>query len=219
MAILGIAALVFFILSFWLAATAFGAGLLKMLQQLLAATILACAGLLLSGFLLLVHFFQAFAGETLVATITTRRLSSASFELSYAPSGTGEDARTQKIQLEGDQWWISGGIVKWHPWLTALGLSSYHKPMRLGGQFSHPGTHGQTLQSDFLDLSPGTDWFWEMLYRLDPYLPCIEAVYGSSAYVYVEPRWTQEVYVTPSGYLIKRARIFQEPPASQIKKN
>lgn len=210
MVILSVAALVFWVLSLWLAATAFGAGILKTLKRLLAAAALACVGMLLSGALLLLHVFQAFAGETLVAKVTTRRLSPTSFEVSYTPLGV-EDARTKRVQLEGDQWWLSGGIVKWHPWLTTLGVHSYHKPMRIGGQFSRPTSETQRPQSSILELEPVADQFWEVLYRLDPYLPFIEAVYGSSAYVYVEPRWAQEVYVTHSGYLIKRGRAVRQP--------
>ena len=115
-----------------------------------------------------------------------------------------ERRRTTRIfRLRGDQWTISGGIVKWHPWLTALGLRSYHKPSRVSGQFSElqrQRHNWPTVEA----LEPDTDRFWEVLYWADPYLPFVEAAYGSSAYVYVEPQWVQEVYVTPSGYLIKR---------------
>ncbi|MBI3321223.1 MAG: hypothetical protein HYZ91_03020 [Candidatus Omnitrophica bacterium] len=110
----------------------------------------------------------------------------------------------QRILLRGDQWVVSGGIIKWHPWLTMLGLKSYHKPMRISGQFS--SLERQRLQAPAIyALEPGVDRLWEGLYWVAPSLPFIEAVYGSSAYVSVDPGITQEIYVTPSGYLIKRA--------------
>ena len=153
---------------------------------------------------MLVHAFGSFAGETLVARVTTQRLSTGEFLFTYSPLEV--DAGTANtFRLRGDQWTISGGVVKWHPWLTALGLRSYHKPLRISGQFSRLDQQRAQPPTVYA-LTPGTDWFWEALYWADRYLPFVEAVYGSSAFVYVEPQTVQEVYVTPSGYLIKRKR-------------
>ena len=194
----------------WLLSLLFGmraltrAGWLLRLRRLLAALICAVLGLLCGSLLMLVHAFSSFAGEALVATVTTQRVAPKEFMLTYQLAQVPPEA-AQVFQLRGDQWAISGGIVKWHPWLTAVGLPSYHKPLRISGQFSH--LDQQRAQPPTVDaLAPGTDWFWEALYRADPYLPFVEAVYGSSAFVYVEPETVQEVYVTPSGYLIKRKR-------------
>ena len=55
-------------------------------------------------------------------------------------------------------------------------------------------------------LEPGVDRVWEWLYRAEPSVPFIDAVYGSAAYVYVESGTIQEIYVTPSGYVIKRQK-------------
>lgn len=178
-------------------------GLVSTLRHLIAAVIVTLFSLLLSTVLATLHLFHAFAGETLVAQVTARRIAPLEFELTYTPADSRWSAPIQ-ARLEGDQWAVSGGIVKWHPWLTMLGLKSYHKPLRLTGQFSDAAqqrTHLPTLEV----LAPEGDRFWEALYRAGPYLPFVEAVYGSAAYVYAEPGVVQEVYVTPSGYLIKRS--------------
>ena len=169
----------------------------------MAAAICGGMGALLGALVILLQAFQAFSGETLVAHVTTRRLSPVAFELTYLPAG-GQGEAIERIRLEGDQWVVSGGILKWHPWLTVLGLQSYHKPMRLSGQFSD--LKRQRAQAPMVyPLRPERDWLWERLYWASAHLPFIEAVYGSSAYAYVEPSTIQEIYVTVSGYLIKRA--------------
>ena len=178
-------------------------GLVRKLKHLIEALVVTALCLLLSTVLVVVHAFQAFSGETLVARVTARRLSPLEFELTYLPAGRPESAALHAT-LEGDQWMISGGMVKWHPWLTMVGLKSYHKPLRLTGQFSDAAMQRERLPTLALLTSAG-DRFWEALYRADPYLPFVEAVYGSAAYAYVEPDVIQEVYVTPSGYMIKRA--------------
>ena len=193
-----------------------GRGLLLKFRHLIAASVVTIIGILLGACLVILHAFQMFSGETLVARVTSRRISPMQFELTYVPAGphtkrasafgVGADGGSElerRVLLEGDQWSVSGGIVKWHPWLTFVGLPSYHKPMRLSGQFSDVAqqrAHLPTVE----ELSPELDRFWEALYWADPYLPFIEAVYGSAAYAYMEPGVVQEVYVTPSGYLIKR---------------
>jgi hypothetical protein len=168
----------------------------------------------IGSILIILRLFHAFAGETLVATVTTRRLSPEEFELTYTipaaqlPPGVAAkppSSATQLVRLRGDQWAISGGIVKWHPILAAFGLKSYHKPMRLNGQFSDLRRQRSHLPT-ICALEPAVDWFWQGLYWSDQRLPFVEAVYGSSAYVYVEPQSVQEVYVTPSGYMIKRKK-------------
>ena len=205
----------------WIAAAGFGAaalrstGLVRRLQAVLAAAACAGLGLALGTLLVLLHVFDVFAGEALVARVTSTWLAPQRFQLTYEAVGHG-DTPALHVQLEGDQWAISGGFVKWHPWLAAIGLSSYHKPMRLSGQFSRLAAQ-RSHASSVYGFSPDADRIWELLYRLDPYLPFIEAVYGSAASVYVEPQWVQEVYVTTSGYLIKRGRRVSQSAGTSVR--
>ena len=201
MTMLAAAALIAWLIGFWcLSGGLYGRGVLRRLRRLIIAALLAGTGALLTTLLIVFHAFHAFSGETLIAQVSARRLSPEEFELTYVP--LGRTAMT--MRLRGDQWVVSGGIVKWHPWLTAFGLGSYHKPTRLSGQFSDVKRQ-RSRPPTVVALEPEGDQFWEAVYRFDPYLPFVEAVYGSSAYVYVEPGVAQEVYVTSSGYLIKRA--------------
>ena len=180
-----------------------GPGILRRIRKLVDAAFCLAFGGLLLGILIILRAFLAFSGETLVAEVRTRRMSPTEFELTYTPSGAG-GGRT--VLLQGDQWAVSGGIVKWHPWLTAMGWPSYHKPMRLSGQFSSLEEQRRRRPTVEGIAEPGVDRFWEAMYWADPVLPFVEAAYGSSAYAYVEPQAVQEIYVTTSGYLIKRRR-------------
>ena len=171
-------------------------------RRALMAALFGVAGMFLGGVLVVIHASQTFSGETLVARVVARRLGSQEFELRYTPA-SGASRTLDGIRLRGDQWAVTGGIITWHPWLTMLGLKSYHKPLALSGRFSSLARQRSEPPSIY-PLAPDVDRVWEALYRAAPYLPVIGAVYGSSAYVYVEPGAVQEVYVTPLGYLIKR---------------
>lgn len=179
-----------------------GVGFRRRLQRFLLTTAFALLAALVTAGLILRHAFGALTGETLVATVTTQPITAGEFVLTYQPAQQAL-GQGQTVRLRGDQWEISGGMVKWHPWLTALGFPSYHAPLRISGRFST--VQQQRAQPPAVHaLRPDLDWFWEALYRAAPYLPFVEAVYGSSAFVPLEPKAIQEVYATPSGYLIKR---------------
>lgn len=176
-----------------------GPGLVRRMKRLVAAVVWAALGALLSGLLLLVHAFHAFTAEAPVARVSIQLLAPDEAELTYRPVSGGLERR---LRIRGDQWAISGGIIKWHPWLTAAGLPSYHKPMRISGQFA--SLQRQRAQAPTVyALEPDTDFIWECAYRLSRYVPVIDAVYGSSAYAYANPREAYDVYVSPSGYVIK----------------
>lgn len=200
-------AMVVVALSLWLAAgwllilAARRRGPIRRLRRLLGACVCIAIGVALVSVGAVMHLFQVFSDETFVAEVSTRRLSPQVFELSYTP--TKIPVGTITVRMRGDQWAISGGIVKWHPWLAALGLKSYHKPIWVSGQFSKLEQQRSHLPTVYA-LTPEIDQFWETLYRADPYLPFIEAVYGSSAYAYADPGVTYDVYVTASGYMIRR---------------
>ena len=179
-------------------------GLVSKFRYLIQTTIVTAISFLLSSFLVVLYAFHSFAGETYVGQVTTKPVSPLEFDLVYHAANT-PDLEAVHARLNGNQWMISGGIVKWHPWLTMLGLKNYHKPMKLSGHVSRPGVLKETAMIE-APIAPGIDWFWEALYRADPYLPFVEAVYGTAAYAYVEPGVTQYVYITPSGYLIKRTK-------------
>ena len=211
------ATLIVWLLSFWAVAGFLrGRGFLCKLKRLFLAAGLASLGVLLSLLLVVLQAFQTFSGESLIARVTTRRLTPEEFELVYTPMSAAGAGTAKTVHLRGDQWAISGGIVKWHPWLTALGLPSRHKPTWLSGQFS--SLERQRARPPTVEpIEFAADRLWQAFYWADPYVPFVEAVYGSSAYVFVEPGSVHEVYVTSSGYLIKRLRRVDAhgPPSSR----
>ena len=178
-------------------------GAVRRLQALVGTLLWGGLAGLLGAVLVILHTFHVFTGEALIAVVETRRLGNDRFELTYTPSASGEPSRT--MELTGDQWAISGGVVKWQPWLASLGLQTYHKPLRLTGQFASAEKQRATPPSLY-ELDERVDRFWEVLYWVEQRVPLLDAVYGSSAYVYVEPDMIDEVYVTATGYLIRRSR-------------
>jgi hypothetical protein len=194
----------------WLFAASLAVGVLRRrglgarLQALVGAVWWSALGGVLTAVVVLLHALQAFSGETRIAHVTTQPAGREAFDLTYRPVGAPA-AAAQTVRLQGDQWTVSGGIVKWAPWLGVVGLKTYHKPLRISGQFSRLERQRAQPPTVFA-LTPDTDPVWEAFYRAAPYLPFVDAVYGSSAYVYAQSDVVYDVYVTPSGYLIRRAK-------------
>src|SRR3990167_2278141 len=164
MALLGAATVIVWVLALLCGVRVFQrGGWLVRTRRLLAAIGCTAVAVLCSSLLILLQAFHAFTGETLVATVTTQRTAPQEFVLTYHPAEWIQEMSGQTMSLRGDQWAISGGLVKWHPWLTGLGLASYHKPIRISGQLSKLDQQRAQLPTAQA-LTPGADWFWEALY-------------------------------------------------------
>ena len=180
-------------------------GLLGRLRRAVMGCACLLIGTLCLSLSMALHAFRTFTYSTSVAEVHCKWVGPRLFELTYQEVRDGKLTAPSTVRLRGDQWAISGGVVKWHPWLTALGVPSYHKPTRLSGRYADVAEERMSLPTAF-ELNGGMDRTWEWFYRAAPMLPFVEAVYGSSAFVYVNPAVCFEVLVTPSGYLIERHR-------------
>ena len=143
--------------------------------------------------------YQVFTRETLIARVHCTALTEPRrFLLRYQPV----HGAPQEYALRGDQWAIDGEVLKWHPRLMLLGVQTLQKPTRISGRYTD--VRDQTAHRPTAhELNGGVDWTWRMLHVLGRYWPGVEAVYGSSAYVPVDPSTRYGVYATPTGYLIK----------------
>lgn len=180
-------------------------GLLVRLRRAVAGLVFGALAALSLGLVVALRSFEAFAASRPVARVQCRWVGERTFDLRWIALQDGSPQAPRTFRLNGDQWSVSGGIVKWHPWLTALGVPSYQKVTRISGRYA-------SLQEEIaqpptaVELNGGVDRWWKWLYRLDPYLPFVEAVYGSAAFLSVNPTLDAQVEATPSGYLIRQVR-------------
>lgn len=180
-------------------------GLLLRLRRVIVGLVFGALAALSLGLAVALRSFEAFAGSRPVGRVSCRWVGENTFDLQWTALQDGRPQESRTFRLKGDQWSVSGGIVKWHPWLTALGVPSYQKVTRLSGRYA--SIQQETAQPPTaVELNGGVDRWWKWLYRLDPYLPFVEAVYGSAAFLSVNPALDSQVEATPSGYLIRHVR-------------
>ena len=190
-------------------------GLLVKLRRLVVGVGFLAVGSLCLALTIALRAFEAFATSREVAEVRCQWVGPKEFELSYTAIRDDEPQAPKTFRLRGDQWSISGGVVKWHPWLTALGLPSYHKPTRISGRYANTAEEIAAPPTAF-DLDGPIDPVWWWFYRASPFLPFVETTYGSAAFTYVNPAVVLEVDVTPSGYLVtrKRPQLAHRPASS-----
>ncbi len=148
------------------------------------------------------RIYQVFTQETLVAQVHCVPTTQADrFHLYYRPV----QGPPGEYLLDGDQWALDGEILKWDARLMLVGFQTLQKPTRISGRYADVARHIAHRPSAFA-LNGGVDVTWRLLQAAGRYWPGVEAVYGSSAYVTVEPGVLCGVYATPFGYLIKPER-------------
>ncbi len=182
-----------------------GPGIFRRLNRLASTGVFGAFAVLFAALYGTLYACLVFSDQTLVGTVRTRPVGPKQFELVYEPASVSraEKAGEKTFRLNGDQWTFSGAMIKWHPIFSLMGIRNYHRPLRIGGQFSSVDEQRAQLPT-VESIGPGKDYVWEWAYWLAPKLPFLDAVYGSAAYGYVDAKSVQQIYVTPSGYMIKR---------------
>ena len=191
--------------SFLITSVIFAKGVLKKIRFFLIGALFAILGGILFVTVMCIKGLDAFSNEMLIAQATCKWTGKNEFDLIITQFSKRSPPKTELFHLSGDQWLVGGEIIKWHPWLTSLGIPSYYKLTRLSGRYSDIRQEDESPSSSFI-LNGGEDPAWSIFFRLDPYLPFVDAVYGSAAFVSVEPDKTFGIYANYSGYLIKKLR-------------
>lgn len=149
--------------------------------------------------------YQTFTYKELIAIIRCVKSEDKSynFSLYYTPVKYNKSGATSVYLIRGDQWSFGGDILKWHPGLNILGLKPCHRPTRICGRFVRAKDANAALPTEY-DINNGTDWLWIFLHKYNQYFPFVEAVYGNSVYTFADLKYYYEIYVTASGYMIKK---------------
>lgn len=140
---------------------------------------LLLAAALLGSIALHLHTYQRFTAEQTVAELQFAAAAPQLFNVSLQlPDGT-----SQHTQLAGDEWQLDARVLKWSGLATVLGFQPVYRLDRLSGRYhnveqerSAPRTIETFKHDRGLDL-------WSAARRSDAWIPWVDAVYGSAAYL------------------------------------
>jgi hypothetical protein len=184
----------------------FGLHPLRFMTRTLLGLLLIALGVLEATITLGVQGYRALTQEELAARISIKP---------YAPQRFSAklrfpDGQEASYSLSGDEIYVDARILKWHPLVNMIGLSTAYELDRIGGRYrdlEQEKSAPRTLYS--LGKEKPVDLF--ALRKRFPFLEhFVDAQYGSAAYVPAEPA-DLDLRVSTTGLLIRPAPPPRQP--------
>jgi hypothetical protein len=169
----------------------------RMLFGVVFVTLSAVVGVL--GFTL--QGYRNLTQETLAASVTTRRLG----DQRYSAIFTFPDGSEQAFELLGDQLYVDGYVLTWHPLANMMGFRTVYELDRLEGRYRFLDD-AQTQPRTVYSLAPERQVnLFELTDRIAPLERLYDAEYGSATFIPMDDGATFEVRVSSSGLLVRRS--------------
>ena len=149
------------------------------------------------------HGYKRLTQEQLAAKVTLRQLGERQYALTLEAPGSA----ARHYEMRGDEWQIDARVLKWRPVATIGGLDTLYRLERLSGRYGdvvQERTQQRTVhalataENDPVDL-------WDLARRYHSYLPLVDALYGSAAYVPMAEAAEYTVSVSASGLVVRPA--------------
>lgn len=174
-------------------------GLFSRLRRLISFLLFAAMSAVFSLILLGIQGYQGLTQETLAATVELEPQAdkNVTVRLIFA------DGRRQIFAIQGDQVLIDAHILKWKPWVTALGMKTAYKLDRISGRYSElvdETSQARTVYSLTPVASSGLAGWRE---RYKPLSFLLDVEHGSASFADATNPVTYQLKVTSSGLLLR----------------
>lgn len=122
----------------------------------------------------------------------------------YGVTVTEPGAPPRHATLAGDDWQLDARVVKWKSWATLLGVPTLYRLERLSGRYENL-QQARTTPPSVVGLAVDAGLPVAELQRLAPWLPLVDARYGSSAYLPMSDGAAYIVTIGSSGLIARPA--------------
>lgn len=145
------------------------------------------------------HTYARLTHEQDAARVSMRQLGERHFTVSVQP----KDAPARRYELRGDEWQMDARVLKWRGLGNLLGFDTVYRLERLSGRYGDITQERNAPRTVYaLAEDPGLD-FWTVLRRYHDYVPLVDALYGSAAYVPMAEGAEYAVSVSTSGLVVR----------------
>ena len=158
--------------------------------------LLAVGGVLVATNL---YTYARLTHEQEAARVQIRQLGERRYTVSVLPN----KQPAQHFEVRGDEWQIDARVLKWRAMGNLLGFDTVYRLERLSGRYGDIAlekTAPRTVYS--LAVDPGLD-FWSLLKQHHQYVPFVDALYGSAAYVPMGEGAEYVVTVSNTGLVVR----------------
>jgi hypothetical protein len=162
-----------------------------------ACFLLAAATAWLIGFNLLTY--ERLTHEQPAAEVMLSRMGARHYRatLTY-PSG-----RTQSFELRGDEWQVDARVLKWRGLANIAGFDTVYRLERIGGRYRDIEDERRAPRTVHALNEPARIDAWELARRYREYLPWVDALFGSAAYLPMADGALFEVRVSQNGLVAR----------------
>ena len=174
---------------------------LKAVVRLLYAGVLGMFALALVAIAANLRTYQRLTHEQAAATLTFRLVG----ERHYALELEQADGGFRALDLRGDEWQLDARILKWTGFGVVLGLDTRFRLERVGGRYGDVALERDAPRTVH-DLAPPAAGFdlWAFA-QGNPWLPFVDATYGSATYLPLADGARYTVSVSSSGLVARPA--------------
>lgn len=185
----------------------FLSGLARILRRkLLRGTLQGLGGLVLVGAAVLswsvalnLYGYQRLTAERPVATLRFEALGPQRYKVYIIHP----DQLSQSYELRGDEWQVDARVLKWTGLATLLGMETAYQLDRITGRYRDLNQERQLPHSAYsLHETRGVD-VWKLAREHGGWLPLVDAVYGSAAYMPMADRAEYNLRLTTSGLIAR----------------
>lgn len=162
-----------------------------------ASVLLLAAGVALVAMNL--YTYARLTYEEEAARVFTRQLGARHFAVSVQ----ARQEAPRHFEVRGDEWQIDARVLKWRAMGNLLGFDTMYRLERLSGRYGDiPSERTGPRTVYALSDEPGLD-FWTLLRKHHQYVPFVDALYGSAAYVPMAEGAEYAVTVSTSGLVVR----------------
>ena len=168
------------------------------LQGISGLLFLALAALAISIAMNL-YTYSVFNDEQPVAEVRFEELANQYYRLYLIPEGQA----AQTYEIRGDEWQIDARVIKWHGLANLAGMRTVYRLERISGRYRDVQQERVDVRSVYaLNTLDGVD-IWSVSRNNQKYMPWIDAVYGSAAYMPMAHQARFKVTVSSSGLVVR----------------
>lgn len=148
------------------------------LQGLSGITMLALSA---AGAALLfnVYTYQRLSFEQPIAELRFERIAPQHFRVFLQT----QDGNAQRYDLRGDEWQLDARILKWHGIANLMGVDAAYRLERLGGRYRLVKLERTAPRTVYRLSDPRGIDLWALARRYPQWLPGVDALYGSAAFL------------------------------------
>jgi hypothetical protein len=176
---------------------------------LVASIVFFAIGLSALSLVMMLRGWRAFTKKTHVAELQCIELGPHKLRVYLVPiDGEGARGATEVYDVDGDQWQVGGDVLRFRPFMTALGVQPVFRLSRVEGHWNLAADSNSHKGSAYDRAPPSASWLG--LYKRADKAPMrwlVDGAHGQSVSQLPDRRAVFDIFITPNGYVVDKRTL------------